>query len=70
MYTNRIYQRPSFASLRKRIHHNREELDNISREMLKLHLYVVSVLSKSDWSLIDQLTFKKAMHVGEDSKAR
>ena len=35
---NRIYQRTSFALLRERIHHNRRELDNTSRELLEIHL--------------------------------
>ena len=38
--------------------------------MLKIHLRLASVLSKLDWSLIDQLTFKKAARVGDDSTAR
>jgi hypothetical protein len=67
---NIIYQRTSFTLLRERIHHNRRELDNTSRKLLEIHLRLASVLSKSDWSLIDQLTFKKATRVGEDSKAR
>ena len=58
------------STLAKRIHHNRRELDNISRELLDIHLRLASVLSKSEWSLIDQLTFKKATRLGEDSKAR
>jgi hypothetical protein len=45
-------------------------LDNTSRDLLEIHLRLAIVLSKSDWSLIDQLTFKKATRVGEDSKAR
>jgi len=67
---NRIYQRTSFALLRERVRHNRREFDNTSRELLEKHLHLGSVLSKSDWSLIDQLTCKKATRVGEDSKAR
>ena len=67
---NRIYQRTSFAPLRERIHQIRRELDNTSRDLLEIHLRLAIVLSKSDWSLIDQLTFKKATRVGEDSKAR
>jgi hypothetical protein len=41
-----------------------------SRELLEIHLRLASVLSKSDWSLIDQLAFNKATRVGEDGKAR
>jgi hypothetical protein len=67
---NRIYQNTSFALLRERIHQNRRELDNISRELLKIHLRLARVLFKSNWSLIDQLTFKKAARVGEESKGR
>ena len=66
----RIYQHASFALLQERIHHNRWELDNTSRELLEIHLRLASVLSKSDWSLIDQLKFKKATRAGEDRKAR
>jgi hypothetical protein len=61
---NRIYQRTSFALLQERIHHNRSKLDSTSRELLEIHLCLATVLSKSDWSLIDQLTFNKATHVG------
>ena len=57
---NSIYQCTSFALLRERIHHNRWELDNTTRELLEIHLRLATVLSKSDWSLIDQLMFKKA----------
>jgi hypothetical protein len=67
---NRIYQCTSFALLRERIHHNRRELDNTSLELLKIHLHLGSLLFKSGWSLIDQLTFEKAARVGDDSKAR
>ena len=40
------------------------ELDNTSRELLEIHLHVASVLSMSDWSLIDQLTFNKTTRGG------
>src|SRR5215469_1292483 len=66
---NRIYQRTSFALLRERIHHNRRELDHTSRALLQVHLRLASLLSESDWSLIDRLTFNKATRTGEDSKA-
>jgi hypothetical protein len=67
---NRIYQRTSFALLRERIHENRRELDNTSRELLKFHLGIDNHLSESDWALIDRLTMNKARNMGEDSKAR
>jgi hypothetical protein len=67
---NRIYQRTSFALLRERIRHNRRELDHTSRELLTIHLRLGSLLSQSDWFLIDQLTFEKAARVGDDSKTR
>jgi len=54
------HQSTSFGLLRERIHHNRRELDNTSRELLEMHLHLASVLSKSDWSLIDQLTFNQS----------
>ena len=38
--------------------------------MLEIHLRLATVLSKLDWSLINQLMFNKATCVGEDSKAR
>jgi len=66
----RKYQRSSFALFLERIQQNRRELDNISRDLLEIHVRLAIVLSKSDWSLIDQITFKKAASVGEDSKAR
>ena len=43
---------------------------SLSRELLNTHLRIANRLSKSDWSLINQLTLIKAKHVGEDSKAR
>jgi hypothetical protein len=64
-----IYQRTSFALLRERIHNNRRKLDHTSRELLQVHLRLASVLSESDWSLIDRLTFNKAIRTEEDSKA-
>jgi len=45
-------------------------LDNISRELLKIHLRLASVLLERDWSLIEQLTFNKATRLGEDCKTR
>ena len=54
---NTIYQCTSFALLRERIHHNRRELDNTNQELLEVNLRLASVLSKSDWSPMDQLTF-------------
>jgi hypothetical protein len=60
----------SFASLlRERLHQNRRELDNISRDLLEVHLQVASAVSKEDWSLLDKLTYQKATQVGEESKA-
>ena len=45
-------------------------MDNISRELLKVHLHLASVLSERDWSLFDHLTFNKATRLGEDCKTR
>ena len=53
-----------------KLHHNRWELDNTSRGLLKIHLHLGNLVSRPDWSLIDQLTFEKATWVGEDSKTR
>ena len=54
---NRIDQPISFALLRESIHQNSRELDSVSRDLLEIHLRLAFVLSKSDWSLIEQLTF-------------
>ena len=45
-------------------------MDTTSRQLLNAHLRIANLLSASDWALIDQLTLIKAMHVGENSKAR
>ena len=39
-----------------------------SRELLEIQLRLASVFSKSDWSLIDQLMFEKAMRVGKTAR--
>jgi len=41
----RIYKCTSCALLWERVHHNRQELDNISWEMLNIHLRLGSLLS-------------------------
>jgi hypothetical protein len=66
---NRIYNHTSLALLRERIHQNRRELDNISRDLLELHLQTANAVSESDWTLLHNLSYKKATRVGEESKA-
>ena len=65
-----IYQRTSFALLRGRIQQIRRELDFVSRDLLETHLQLANTVSKSDWFLIEQVTFYKATRVGDDIKAR
>ena len=45
---NRICQLTSFALLQERVHQNRRELDNTSRDLLEIHLRLAGVLSNSD----------------------
>jgi len=67
---NKIYHRASCALLRERIQQTRRELANNSKELLNTYLRIAKQLSATDWSQIEQLTWNKAIHAGEDNKAR
>jgi hypothetical protein len=67
---NRIYKRTSLALLRERIHFNRREIDNSSRNLIKIHLQLANVLSASDWSLVDRITFNKTIRLGDEIRNR
>jgi hypothetical protein len=65
---SRIYTCISFCLLRKGIHHSRMELESSSQELLEIHLRLADALSELDWTLTDQLSFKKASSLRENSK--
>jgi hypothetical protein len=60
----------SLALLRERIHFNRRQIDNCFRNLLKIHLQLANILSASDWSLVDRITFNKPIRLGDEIRNR
>jgi hypothetical protein len=66
---SRIYRCTSFCLLCERIHHTRQELDAVSKELFKLHLRLAQDLFADDWDLIDRITTEKALCTADDIRA-
>jgi hypothetical protein len=68
--TKRIYHRTSLCLLHELIHFTRHQLNEISWDLLAIHLQFYADLSDTDWSLVDCITFKKSSQVSSDSRIR
>ncbi|KAL0269180.1 UNVERIFIED_CONTAM: hypothetical protein PYX00_006992 [Menopon gallinae] len=54
-HAHRIYHRAGLALVREQIQTTRSKLDTISKQLLKLHLFLSNTLPTHIWNLLDQM---------------